>query len=90
MMQEIPENGADVAHLTQLHGPSLTAGTDLRFTHNWFWSFIKHHWTGSWDVDPDNKHIGVLKLTHAIQLFGVKLFPILNLNVVARQVSSNS
>ena len=32
-IQEVPENGADVAHLHYLHGPGLLTGTDLRTTH---------------------------------------------------------
>ena len=29
-MQEMPENGADVAHLGHLHVPSIFKGSDLR------------------------------------------------------------
>lgn len=31
-IQEIPENGADPAHLQAVHGPSIAAGSDLRAT----------------------------------------------------------
>lgn len=31
-IQEIPENGADPAHLQAVHGPSIAAGSDLRTT----------------------------------------------------------
>jgi len=31
-VQEIPENGADVAHLDHLHGPSMLYGSDLHIT----------------------------------------------------------
>jgi len=31
-IQEIPENGADVAHLDHLHGPSMLYGSDLHIT----------------------------------------------------------
>ena len=30
-IQEIPENGADIAHLHHLHTPFLAAGRDLRY-----------------------------------------------------------
>lgn len=88
-LQEIPENGADVAHLSQVHGPIMTAGIDLRYTYSKWWSFARHDWAGQWnqDPDPDRKHIGVLDLMHRIHMFGFR-FPILDLKVTARQVRS--
>lgn len=87
-VQEIPENGADVAHLSQVHGPFMTTGVDLRYTYNKWWSFARHDWAGQWnqETDSDQKHVGVLKLTHRIKMFGI-FIPILDLNVQARQVS---
>lgn len=34
-IQEVPENAADVAHLSYLHGPALLGGTDLRQIHKY-------------------------------------------------------
>lgn len=87
VLQEIPENGADVAHLGQVHGPVMTAGVDLRYTYNKFWSFAKHDWNGKWnqDPEPDRKHIGVLELLHTLKVFGWRL-PVLDLKVTAKQV----
>ena len=34
-IQEIPENGADVAHLDHLHGPSMLYGSDLHITNHY-------------------------------------------------------
>lgn len=87
MLQEIPENGADVAHLGQVHGPVMTAGVDLRYTYNKLWSFAKHDWNGKWnqDPEPDRKHIGVLELLHTLKVFGWRM-PVLDLKVTAKQV----
>jgi hypothetical protein len=85
--QEIPENGADVAHLKQLHGPILLSGTDLRYMYNKTWEFLKHHWVATWTqrTDPKEKHIGSLNVTHNLELFG-SIFPGLEFHVEARQV----
>ena len=88
LQQEIPENGADVAHLAQVHGPIMTAGIDLRYMYTKWWSFAKHYWQGVWNQDPDQKHIGILSLMHGIHIFGFSL-PVLDLKVEARQVSTN-
>lgn len=86
-IEEIPENGADVAHLFQVHGPMFTAGTDLRFTASKLWSFARHDWGGQWNQDPDPnlKHVGVLDLNHSIKL-GNWHFSLLDMKVVARQI----
>jgi cholesterol 7-dehydrogenase len=86
-IEEVPENGADVAHLAQVHGPIMLAGIDLRYTYSKWWSFARHDWNGQWnqDSDPDKKHIGVLDLIHRIEMFGRK-FPLLDLKVQARQI----
>ena len=43
--QEIPENGADVAHLNAVHSPSMITGSDLRFARASWASFSSHAWT---------------------------------------------
>jgi cholesterol 7-desaturase len=75
VLQEIPENGADVAHLSQVHGPIMTAG-------------VEHDWSGQWNqhTDPEQAHVGILSLLHRIKLFGV-FVPVLDLKVEAHQVS---
>ncbi|CAG5115317.1 unnamed protein product, partial [Candidula unifasciata] len=85
-IEEIPENGADVVHLKQVHGPIVTAGSDLRTMWNKRWAFAEHHWTAAWEqmTEPDG-HIGLMKLTHDISVFGFVL-PLLNFKVMARQI----
>lgn len=86
-IEEIPENGADVAHLKQVHGPIMTAGIDLGRMQTKWWSFARHDWVGSWaqNPDPDKKHVGQLDLVHRIVLFG-KHFSVLDLKVTALQI----
>ncbi|KAJ8300919.1 hypothetical protein KUTeg_022438, partial [Tegillarca granosa] len=80
-IEEIPENGADVYHLQQVHGPIMTAGIDLRYMWNQLWSFANHQWTASWEPCPaPDQHIGALKLTHSMNIFGKRFSPI-DLNV---------
>uniref|UniRef100_A0A8D0AUF5 cholesterol 7-desaturase n=1 Tax=Salvator merianae TaxID=96440 RepID=A0A8D0AUF5_SALMN len=83
-IQEIPENAADVAHLSFLHGPSLMSGVDLRFTRSAFWTFFQHHW--QWHPEPEpNTHCSQMLVKHKVMLCG-RHFPLLDLTVSARQV----
>lgn len=86
-IQEVPENGADVAHLHYLHGPGLLTGTDLRTTHNPLFDFVKHNWYASWAPEeaPDRKHLSILKLVHRLSVFGWEV-PALDLHITATQV----
>ena len=85
--KEIPENGADVYHLQQVHSAFVTSGTDLRYTNLYHGKFLKHIWGGSWEA-ADNKaekHLGILSLTHHATLFGYRV-PKSDFNVTAKQV----
>lgn len=44
VVQEIPENAADLAHLGHLHTPSITSGVDLRHINSKTWQFLRHDW----------------------------------------------
>ncbi|ELU08143.1 hypothetical protein CAPTEDRAFT_130540 [Capitella teleta] len=83
-IEEVPENGSDVAHLGHLHGPIMFAGIDLRYTYDKIWSFGKHMWAGEWSQCPDEKHVGILRLKHSMKLFGIHI-PLLDMDVEARQ-----
>jgi len=69
-IQEIPENGADVAHLGILHG---------NFMFKWV-PFIKHKWISTWS--PGEDHCAHIVLKQQLLLFGI---PILNADVTATQ-----
>ncbi|PVD22374.1 hypothetical protein C0Q70_18184 [Pomacea canaliculata] len=85
-IEEVPENGADVCHLGQVHSPFIGAGIDLRYMWSKAWSFAQHIWHAQWEAKPDpDGHIGVMRLTHNLSIFGFHL-PFLNLNVVAQQI----
>ncbi|KAK3891943.1 hypothetical protein Pcinc_004184 [Petrolisthes cinctipes] len=87
-IQEIPENGADVAHLAHLHVPSIFKGADLRhiFTHSWLQDLAKHNWNGEWQVraEPES-HVADLAVKHSFSLLGGKL-NVLNMTVRAEQI----
>jgi len=66
----------------------MTAGVDLRYTYSKWWSFARHNWHGEWNPHPDadQKHVGVMKLLHGVQIRNWR-FPVLDLKVCAKQVS---
>jgi cholesterol 7-dehydrogenase len=43
-IQDIPENGADRAHLATVHGTSIVAGMNVRNTRDSWLSFGTHIW----------------------------------------------
>jgi len=69
-VQEIPENGADVAHLGILHG---------NFMLQWI-PFIKHKWVSTWTAGED--HCAHIILKQKLLLFGI---PILSADITATQ-----
>ncbi|XP_065339923.1 cholesterol 7-desaturase nvd isoform X2 [Cloeon dipterum] len=86
-IQEIPENGADVAHLNAIHGPSLLAGGTLStsgFLAGGSWA--RHLWTASWaaQTGPNEGHKAILSLVHEFRLFSK--FAMIKMNVNAVQI----
>ena len=47
-IQDIPENGADNAHLEAVHGPSILSGSDVRFSRTKF-SIGSHVWSAKYE-----------------------------------------
>ncbi|MCJ8741186.1 hypothetical protein PDJAM_G00067900 [Pangasius djambal] len=85
-IEEIPENAADIAHLAHLHTPGIVSGVDLRYTNSKTWEFIRHDWKVEWNPEPEpNKHCSQMLVKHALTVFG-RHWPLLDVNVVARQV----
>lgn len=85
-IEEIPENGADVAHLKQVHTPSIAAGIDLTAMWSKLFSFTWHTWTANWvQLPAPDEHVGSLRLTHDMKVFGYN-FSWLNMSVHARQI----
>ena len=86
ILQEVPTNGADLAHLYHVHNPVIFAGIDLTKMWNKYLRFACHKWAGSWSqYPPPDEHIGCLSLEQDLQIFG-KCFSPLHLSVKAKQV----
>ncbi|KAM3599705.1 uncharacterized protein V6R79_010236 [Siganus canaliculatus] len=82
---EIPENGADIAHLAQLHKPSIVSGADVRHIYN-KWEFLQHDWDVQWEPESaPTQHCANMYVKHAITVFGHH-WSLLDVKVVARQV----
>ena len=63
-IQEIPENGADVAHLDYLHGDFVLD----------FISAAKHTWEASWVAQPfPQQHLAKIAIDTQVAVFGHKL-----------------
>lgn len=85
-IEEVPTNGADLAHLYHVHDPFILAGVDITKMWNKYLRFACHKWTGSWTQYPaPDEHIGCLSLTQDLSIFG-KTFSPLHLDVKARQI----
>ncbi|KAF2363506.1 Rieske [2Fe-2S] iron-sulfur domain [Trinorchestia longiramus] len=85
---EIPENGADIAHLGHLHVPSVFKGADLFsvFANNKLLDVAKHEWHGSWTaLEGENAHTATVSIEHTFRLTpgSLKLF---NMTVEAQQI----
>uniref|UniRef100_A0A8R1I2S2 cholesterol 7-desaturase n=1 Tax=Caenorhabditis japonica TaxID=281687 RepID=A0A8R1I2S2_CAEJA len=88
-IQEIPENGADIAHLNYLHksAPPITKGsniinTDLTDPQ----PVVQHVWDGKWEVrSEEEKHCGVMHLSQYMTLWGSKL-PLTESKLIAEQL----
>jgi len=63
-IQEIPENGADGAHLTTVHAPFVISSLSGWFDHDWDFT-----WT---PADPDSKeaHTAVVEMKLGMRIFG--------------------
>ncbi|XP_015111307.1 cholesterol 7-desaturase [Diachasma alloeum] len=85
-IQEVPENGADWAHLTALHGPGMFLGSYLP-------CLSRHSWTDTdWKPRPDHlpeevparPHQAFAALSHTLILFDK--FSLMHLRVMAEQI----
>jgi cholesterol 7-dehydrogenase len=86
ILKEIPENGADVAHLQELHRPSTFLGTvaDKRPFHDLISKFIFHEWSAKWEpCSAPNQHMASMTLHNRNIVFG---YPLLVLNFSIEQI----
>ncbi|XP_053963079.1 cholesterol 7-desaturase nvd [Anastrepha ludens] len=83
-IQEIPENGADLAHFSAVHRACLFAGVENP-EKSALAKFGQHHWQAVWKTSFVPKtHIASLHLTHAIQL--LPKYNLLQIDVEAKQI----
>lgn len=84
-IQEIPENGADIAHLAQVHQANVLFGSDLRKMYGHILGIASHVWEASWQPGEEpNVHIANLSVEHSLKLFGK--FNLITLKVSVRQI----
>lgn len=76
-IQEIPENGADVWHLSAVHEPFILS-----------WLPFKHCWSAKWYVIGEQPHMAKMELQHRITCFGKRL-SFLDINVDVNQIGSS-
>uniref|UniRef100_A0A1I7U978 cholesterol 7-desaturase n=1 Tax=Caenorhabditis tropicalis TaxID=1561998 RepID=A0A1I7U978_9PELO len=87
-IQEIPENGADIAHLNYLHksAPPITKGSDIIKTDlSDPQPAVQHVWDGKWEVKSDeDKHCGVMHLNQYMTIWGYRV-PLTGSKLIAEQ-----
>ncbi|XP_060880505.1 cholesterol 7-desaturase nvd-like [Metopolophium dirhodum] len=85
-IQDIPENGADVAHLPALHGHMALGGQYAAQADRSLWRWIGvHEWTAAWRADGSRgRHVATLDLQHGLVVFGK--FIVFKMDVEAQQI----
>lgn len=68
-IQELPENGADWAHLAQVHGANLCLGADLRNFSSRLLNCAVHVWSATWSASSE-PHISEIDVEHTMKLCG--------------------
>lgn len=85
-IQEIPENGADIAHFSQVHESSVFSGMKISYLFGPLCKFIKHDWTPSWEPQPPPyKHMAHISLRQKIESFGFTI-PYTGLKMDVKQI----
>jgi len=83
-IQDIPENGADTAHLSSVHKSGIMCGGEPSSSSERFTNLISTHcWSAQWEPTKE-QHIARVQLTHAMQLLG--RWKVLPLDVEAVQI----
>ncbi|KAG8184615.1 hypothetical protein JTE90_022666 [Oedothorax gibbosus] len=88
-IQEIPENGADVAHLHQVHSNSVFLGQRWMDAGGHWMDFLlnalQHDWLPQWEADTSRSHVGRIRLSQRMRIFGVEL-PLSKLQLNIEQI----
>lgn len=86
-IQEIPENGADAAHLMAVHGDTVLSGASCG-QRSWMWSLCgSHGWEGNWYAKPEDshRHVAISELKHYLRFFNK--YRLFDVDIVAEQVT---
>ncbi|VVC25110.1 Rieske [2Fe-2S] iron-sulphur domain [Cinara cedri] len=84
-IQDIPENGADVSHLSMLHGDMALGGQYAAQANTSLWKIVgTHKWKAAWKVEENQKHVSILDLEHKLEI--LKKFTVFKMNVEAHQI----
>ncbi|KAK6621630.1 hypothetical protein RUM44_001437 [Polyplax serrata] len=83
-IQDVSENGGDIAHLNAIHAPNLLGGHDLRFFERFYLKFMRHMWTGDWQPNATESHMGLMTLNLDTRIFNK--FSVGKMNVKVDQV----
>ncbi|GFX74098.1 cholesterol 7-desaturase [Trichonephila clavipes] len=84
-VEEIPENGADVAHLHQVHSKSVFLGSKWMDGESIF-NIVSHEWKPVWEPDEHRPHVGKIQLSQLMKIFGFEV-PFSRLTMDIEQVS---
>lgn len=85
-IQEIPENGADAAHLMAVHGDTVLAGSSCG-PRSWLWNLCgSHGWEGNWRqrMEESQKHVALSELKQYLRFFNK--YRLFDVDIVAEQV----
>ncbi|XP_054714577.1 cholesterol 7-desaturase nvd-like [Uloborus diversus] len=83
-IQEIPENGADIAHLPQVHSKSVFEGNT--WLDSWralyIGRLVRHQWQPSWQADEEQPHKARIHLSQRMSVCGYTMpFSELEINI---------
>lgn len=85
-IQDIPENGPDVAHLNEIHADSFALGGDISWSRRFkeLASSFGHYWTATWTQrSAPESHIADVSLFNTSKIFG---FEILTVHLAVNQI----
>ncbi|CAG0920178.1 unnamed protein product [Notodromas monacha] len=71
-IQDLPENGSDVAHLNVLHTPGIPTGSHLNDLDGFLSKIFSHSWTASW-TQSSPSYTSNVALTHIGKVFSRRL-----------------
>ncbi|KHN86535.1 3-ketosteroid-9-alpha-monooxygenase oxygenase subunit [Toxocara canis] len=86
-IQDLPENGSDIAHLNYLHLAGVNKGNDItKIKMEIEDPLIRHVWDGRWEPQPEpNEHIAIMYLEQVMTIMKMRI-PLTSSNLCAKQI----